>query len=216
MVFDLRLKDNFKLFVGGPSGSGKTSLIVDLITNLNKIAINPPKKAIYFYKEWQDKFDFMQTSLGVLFIEDNDNIIDQVQQFEEPSLVIFDDMMNSSNLKAVAQLFTVHGRHMNLSLAFLSQRLFNNNDYFRQISQNCDYMCIFKNPRNSMEIRSLASQITPKTLDLVNIYQKATQKPYSYIFINLTQECIPQLKYLSDLFSQNHIIHAYVLTNCKA
>ena len=215
MVFDLRLKKNFKLFLSGPSGCGKTTFISELISNLEQISVDPPKKVIYFYKEWQEKFVDMEQTLGVNFIEDNDMIIDQIKDFNVPALVIFDDMLNSTNLKAVAQLFTVFGRHLNLCLAFLTQRLFNNNDFFRQISQNSDYIGVFKNPRNSREIRTLASQITPKTLELLNIYQKATKDPYSYVLINLTQEGPPQLKYISNVFSKSHIVDVYVPTSCK-
>ena len=215
MVFDLRLKKNFKLFLSGPSGCGKTTFISELIINLDQITVDPPKKVIYFYKEWQEKFTDMEQALGVNFVEDNDRIIDQIKDFNVPALVIFDDMLNSTNLKAVAQLFTVFGRHLNLCLAFLTQRLFNNNDFFRQISQNSDYIGVFKNPRNSREIRTLASQITPNTLELLNIYQKATRDPYSYILINLTQEGIPQLKYISNVFSKKHVVKVYVPTSCK-
>ena len=187
MVFDLRLKENFKLFLSGPSGCGKTSFVSELISNIDQFVKEPPRKVIYFYKEWQAKFTDMEQKLGVHFIENNDMIIEQIKEFNTPALVIFDDMLNSTNLKAVAQLFTVYGRHLNLCLAFLTQRLFNNNEFFRQISQNSDYMGVFKNPRNSREIRTLASQITPKTFELLDIYQKATRDPYSYLLINLTQ-----------------------------
>jgi GTPase SAR1 family protein len=215
MVFDLRLKKNFKIFLSGPSGCGKTTFISDLITNLDQISVDPPKKVIYFYKEWQTKFTDMEQTQGVNFIEDNDMIIEQIKDFSVPALVIFDDMLNSENLKAVAQLFTVFGRHLNLCLAFLTQRLFNNNEFFRQISQNSDYIGVFKNPRNSREIRTLASQITPKTLELLTIYQKATKDPYSYVLINLTQEGLPQLKYISNVFSKNQVVNVYVPTSCK-
>ena len=215
MVFDLRLKKNFKIFLSGPSGCGKTTFITDLITNLDQISVDPPKKVIYFYKEWQTKFTDLEQTLGVNFIEDNDMIVEQIKDFSVPALVIFDDMLNSENLKAVAQLFTVFGRHLNLCLAFLTQRLFNNNEFFRQISQNSDYIGVFKNPRNSREIRTLASQITPKTLELLTIYQKATKEPYSYVLINLTQEGLPQLKYISNVFSKNHVVNVYVPTSCK-
>jgi hypothetical protein len=213
MVFDIRLKENFKLFISGPSGCGKTTFIIDLIKNLSVISHKVPAHVIYFYKEWQPKFNNMVKELNVSFFEDNDNIIEEIKELPSPALVVFDDMLNSSNLKAVAQLFTVHGRHMDLSLCFISQKLFFNNEYFRQISQNSDYMCIFKNPRNSMEIRSLAMQITPKTLELVDIFKRATEKPYSYIFINLTQECIPQLKYISAIFESG--VKVFVLSDCK-
>ena len=215
MVFDIRLKENFKLFLAGPSACGKTTFIIDVIKHLDKITIQKPSKIIYFYTEWQPKFNYMKDELNTVFIEDNDMIIEEVKNLNESAFIIFDDMLNSSNLKAVAQLYSVHGRHLNLSLAFLSQKLFYNNEYFRQISQNSDYMCIFKNPRNSVEIRNLAMQITPKSLDLLHIYNKATKKPYSYIFINLTQECIPQLRYLNNIFNQDHVVNVYVLSDCR-
>ena len=98
---------------------------------------------------------------------------------------------------------------------FLSQRLFNNNEFFRQISQNSDYLVVFKNPRNSSDIRILGSQMTAKSNDLIQIYKKATEKPYSYLFINLTQEAIPQLMFVSNIFSLDHVINVFVLADCK-
>ena len=123
--------------------------------------------------------------------------------------IIFDDMLNSNSLPDIAHLFTVDGRHMNLSMAFLTQRMFVNNEHFRQISQNCDYFCLFKNPRNSSEIRTLAQQLTPGRLDLIQIYNQATEAPFSYLFINLTQNCPPQVKYIYNIFEDN--VKAYVL-----
>lgn len=215
MAFDLRFKENFKLFISGCSGCGKTTFVMNLIKNLETICKQPPHRVLYFYKEWQPKFDYMLNTLGVTFVEDKGVVLDHIQKLSNSALVIFDDMMNSVNLKEVAKLFTVHGRHMDLSLVFISQRLFNNNEYFRQISQNSDYMCVFKNPRNSMEIRNLAMQITPHSLELLDIYKRATEKPYSYLLINLTQDCSPQTKYTSEIFENESILKAYVLTNCQ-
>ena len=93
-------------------------------------------------------------------------------------------------------------------MAFLGQRMFVNDEYFRQISQNCDYFCLFKNPRNSSEIRTLAQQMTPGNMVLVDIYQDATERPFTYLFINLTQECNAEVKCLSNLFDGT--IYVYV------
>ena len=63
-------------------------------------------------------------------------------------------MMNSTSLGELADLFTVDGRHHNFSMIFLSQQLYvNNNEDFKQISRNCDYLSLFKNPRNAQERR---------------------------------------------------------------
>merc|ERR1711954_209751 len=199
--FDIRLKENFKMFVSGPSRCGKTVFVSKLLEKIHAFAKIPPAKVLYIYKVWQPKYDEIM-SLGVNFMEDSDNIVNDIKSgvTGHPMLVIFDDLIGSSSLKVIADLFTDDARHMNMSLVFLTQRMFVNNEAFRQISQNCDYFVLFKNPRNSSEIRTLAQQMTPGNLILVHIYMEATKGPFSYLFINLTQECDPKMKYLSDLF----------------
>ena len=210
-MFDVRLKENFKLFVSGPSRCGKTFFIADLLQNITKFAKQPPTLVIYVYKVWQSKFDEMK-SLVHIFLEDQADVVDKIKEYATgaPTLVVFDDMINSKSLATLAPLFTVDARHMNMSLVFLTQRMFVNDEYFRQISQNCDYFIIFKNPRNSAEIRTLAQQITPGSLHLINIYIEATKDPFSYLFINLTQECKPQVKFLSQLFKKDNIVKCFV------
>ena len=143
------------------------------------------------------------------FKVDHDNIVNDIKSSVsgEPILIIFDNLIGSSSLKEIANLFTVDARHMNMFLVFLTQRMFVNDESFRQISQNCEYFVLFKNPRNSSEIRVLAQQMTPWNLILVDIYKEATKWPFSYLFINLTQECNSCVKYLSNWFNR---IQAYI------
>ena len=211
-MIDIRLKENFKLFISGPSRCGKTFFVSELLENIDTITKEPPETIIYVYKVWQSKFDEMKNVVHI-FMEDSENVIQNIKDVAQGQgiFVIFDDLINSKSLVDIATLFTVDGRHMNMSMAFLSQRMFVNNEYFRQISQNCDYFCIFKNPRNSSEIRTLAQQITPGSLDLIEIYKEATKNPFSYLIINLTQECVPDVKYLSHLFNDDHSVQVYQL-----
>ena len=210
-MHDLRLIENFKIFVGGPSRCGKTFFVVDFIQNLKNISKIPPTNIIYVYKVWQPKYDEIRKLITV-FIQEQEDLLEKIKEHlsDQPSLIVFDDLINSKSLKNIAQLFVVDGRHLSMSLIFLSQRLFVNDEYFRQISGNCDYFCVFKNPRKVNEVRELAKQLTPGTLELLNIYALATKEPYSYLFINLTQECPDTLKYTSHLFDYDHYIKIYV------
>ena len=209
-MYDIRLKENFKLFISGPSRCGKTFFVSELLENIESFTKEPPETIVYVYKIWQSKFDEMKTVVDY-FIEDNENVTQQLKEIAKGQriFIIFDDLINSKSLEDIATLFTVDGRHMNMSMVFLSQRMFVNNEHFRQISQNCDYFCVFKNPRNSSEIRTLAQQLTPGSLDLLDIYYEATKSPFSYLFINLTQECEVKVKYLSNLFSHHHSVLVY-------
>ena len=206
--FDLRLKENFKLFVSGPSQSRKTVFVKELIKNLDIFAKAPPKIITLIYKVDQPIYHEM----GVDFlVQDGPNLKQHLLQIAQGSsmLCIFDDLINSTSLSELGDLFVVDGRHLNLSLVFISQRIFVNSEEFRQISQNCDYFCLFRNPRNAQEIRTLATQMTPGKLELVKYFGEATQDPFSYLWINLTQECSPLVKYLSHLFNIEHVVRAY-------
>ena len=62
-MIDIRLKENFKLFVSGPSRCGKTVFVAKLIENIHSFSKKPPTLILYVYKVWQDKYDEME-SLG--------------------------------------------------------------------------------------------------------------------------------------------------------
>merc|ERR1712081_162064 len=46
---------------------------------------------------------------------------------------------------------------------------------------------------------------------LVQIYMDATKGPFSYLFINLTQECDERFKYLSHLFDNIGRVNVYIV-----
>ena len=212
-MHDIRFKENFKIFVCGPSRCGKTVFIKDLLQNIPSITKQNISKVIYVYKVWQQIFQDMKLQgLVDFFFKEEENIVEKIKKlsFGEYSLVIFDDLINSKNLEEISNLFVVDGRHSNYSMIFTSQRMFVNNEYFRQISNNCDYIVVFKNPRNYSEIRTLAQQLTPMSLDLLEIYTKATKDPFTYLLINLTQECNEDVKFLSHLFDYDHYVKTYV------
>ena len=120
-------------------------------------------------------------------VQDCHNLKQQLLEISrcELKLIIFDDMINSDSLAELYNLCLVEGRHMNLSIVFISQKLFVISDDLRQIAQNCDYYIVFKNPRNAQEIRSIASQMTPGKMELISYYNEATSQPYYFNFPRL-------------------------------
>ena len=206
--FDIRLKENFKLFISGPSRSGKTVFVKELIENLDIFAKAPPQLVTVVYKVFQPIYNEMNVDH---VLQDGPNLKQRLFNIAngQSMLVIFDDMINSNSLGELSDLFMVDGRHMNLSMIFISQKMFVNNEDFREISRNCDYYAVFKNPRDAREIRTLASQMTPGKMELVSYYKEATQSPFSYLLINITQECQDEVKYLSHLFHKPHVVNAY-------
>ena len=52
--------------------------------------------------------------------------------------------------------------------------------------------------------------MTPGRMELVSYYTQATQNGHAYLFINVTQQCKDQVKYLSQLFNETHVVKAHM------
>ena len=126
------------------------------------------------------------------------------------NVVILDDMMDEgADDKRVSQLFT-RGRHDNLSVIFLTQNLFHKKQ--REISLNSDYMVIFKNARDQSQFSHLARQFMPHNKEFVQwAYNDATQKPYSYLFLDLKAETEDRYRVRSEIIpDENNLQYVYI------
>ena len=213
---DVRLIPSFKLVIYGPSRSGKTLFVKDLLLNLDAFTVKPPKKTIIIYTVWQPAYDEMKNEgLVDTFIQDNSNLQSQLSEYIEgkENLFIFDDMVNSKNIDYISELFMVQGRHNNISLVFISQQAFRQNEAFKSISNNTNYLVLMKNDRNILEVQSLAKQMTPGPQPLLlQIFREATNNSYSYLFINFTHERSRYGKYLNELFDVDYHLKTYIPT----
>ena len=209
-VYDRTWKKNFKVFVAGPSSCGKTIFSCDTIQNWPLISRQAFHAIIYCWNKWQPKYEDMR-QLVTHWVKDDESMISKIKSIArgQPVLIIFDDAIKSESLPEIANLFMIGGRHSNMSMMFLTQRMFDSDKSFMQISRNSDYFVVFKNPRDASEIGRLAQQLTPGKRGLLPIYEEATKDPWSYLFIDLTQECPPAVKYTSHLFDENGVVRVY-------
>ena len=105
----------------------------------------------------------------------------------------------------------MHGRHNKVSTIFISQELYNSkNNEITTISRMTNYIVLMKNPRYALDISNLAKQMTPGETILKEIYKKATEdKPFSYLFICVTQECAPNVRFLASLFDVDGVVSVF-------
>ena len=91
-------------------------------------------------------------------------------------------MQSASGNQLVENLFT-NGKHLNVSVVFMSQNLFYTGNQCRTVSLNSTYIEVFKNPRDQSQIRHLACQVFPsKPKYLQAAYEEETKDPYRYLF----------------------------------
>ena len=100
-----------------------------------------------------------------------------------------DDLMfECSKDQRMSELFTKFSQHRGMSVMYLTQNLFPPGKQSQTISLNSHYMIVFKNPRESPGMTTLARQMYPNNVNyLLESFTDATQKPYGYLMLDLHQ-----------------------------
>ena len=145
---------------------------------------NPPERVVWFYGRHQpDLFCSLAQEIPCIeFYEGLPMNIEVMFDRSKRNICIINDLMQSaSGNQLVENLFT-NGRHLNLSIVFVSQNLFSTGKKCRTISVNSTFIMVFKNPRDQSQIHHLACQMFPsKPKFLHAAYEKEMKDPYQYI-----------------------------------
>ena len=95
-------------------------------------------------------------------------------------------MIDASKDKPIVNLFTRGSHHCNLSVIYIVQNLFHWGKGSRSISLNSHYLVLFKNPRDKLQILTLAKQMYPEQTDsFLNQYEEAVKRPFGYLLVDL-------------------------------
>ena len=95
-------------------------------------------------------------------------------------------MIEDGNDNRVVYLFTKESHHRNLSVIYIVQNLFHQGKGNRNITLNSHYLVLFKNPRDKLQILTLAKQMYPgETAWFIKQYEEAVRRPFGYLFVDL-------------------------------
>jgi DNA replication protein DnaC len=141
---NLRFKYHFSWLLSGPSGSGKSSFCIRILQNHKVLCIelNFSGGIIWCYREssaipigswpWRNKFVLTKESQQTL------------KQWGKPCLIILDDLLYDANSKDVCELLTKGSHHRNISVIHITQIVFHQGKYCRDISLNAKYVDVLK------------------------------------------------------------------------
>lgn len=124
----------------------------------------------------------------------------------EPLLIVIDDFMDVAvNHLAVSQLFTRTSHHDGISVILLTQNIYNQGKYSRNISLNATYYVIFRNLRDQIQINKFLQQVCGGSAKAIqNVFHDAVDnKPHSYLFIDFSQKGRDLLRLRANLFARN-------------
>lgn len=193
------LRTNFALCVCGPTKAGKTTFVETLLNNSDRMFDKPFLKIHWILgdsnaipKSLKLPVEFHIGMPSAFENDTNGNV-----------LYILDDNMTSVTKDSnVLNLLTTHSHHKNISVIIFLHNFFHNSRFSRSQSLQYSYIAILNSPRDRQQFNFLARQIYPNNpKELVRIYNEITEKPYSYLFIDLTQTTHNLFRFRTDIFN---------------
>ena len=188
----MQFQHPFTCLISGPTGCGKTSLVKSIIDS--ELIIPKPKRIVWFYAEDQPLYASLKKEVELVHgLPDN---FDDYSNGSKPGLIVLDDLMTQAHSdQRLTKLFCVGSHHRNLSVIFIVHNLFHQGKEMRNLSLNSHYIILFKNPRDKLQISTLARQMYPGNVKFITeAYADATKQAYGYLVFDLKPETEERLR----------------------
>ena len=191
----------------GPSSSGKSTFVKKFLNKLDIFFEKVFDKIIYC-SDFENFSDFpVKIKEKLKFANDINEELLESFDFKQNNMLIIDDQMRKAiNNELMSDLFTKLSHHLNITVIFITQNLYPKSKFMRDITLNCNYIILMRNPNEKLQIKILSNRIESfnKSRKLIEAYKSATTKPYSYLLIDLCQKTPDCLKYRSEIFNENN------------
>ena len=152
----------------------------------------PPKRVLYCYGIWQNKFEDIDKELEFVSFHEGlpSNVdINNISKESPNNLIILDDLLELVLKSEEMEMLIIRGcHHKQLSVIFITQNIFSQSKYARTITLNMHYLILFRNLRDSSQIRALGRQIYPDNPKvLLEAYNDSTKSnKYGYLVVDLS------------------------------
>lgn len=191
-----KMKIPMRLSVCGSSGSGKTNSIINLLKLFNgtfdTIEIYTKQTDEPLYKYLLDVYKKTH-KIGedeALTIDDDITKLKKINDYDETKnhLIIIDDFINDIT-KTMSELF-IRGRKKNISIIFIVQSYYINNNEWKLIRRNLNYI-IIKKINSSKELMAI---IKDYSLDIskekfLKMYEDITRdNKFNFLMLDLDNE----------------------------
>ena len=116
------------------------------------------------------------------------------------TLLILDDLMKEAG-DTVLDLFTKLSHHRDVSVIFITQNLFFKSKQSRTMNLNTQYIVLFKNPRDALQVATLGRQMFPGHSNfLIEAFRDATERPHGYLLIDLHPNTLEKFRIRTNIF----------------
>ena len=199
----LNFQHPFSMMVTGPSQSGKTEWTRKLL--LSPLIQPPPERILWCFGQWQPLYEELQKRIPCIeFVHGIPDYLHSSQFIgpDKRNLIILDDLMTEAKCdQRIADLFTKGSHHRNISIVYLTQNVFSQGKACRDIALNTQYLVLFNNPIDRLQVTTLAKRIYPSTSAIfMKRFEEATSRPYGYLVVDLKSSTSEKDRLRTDIF----------------
>jgi len=202
-ILDARIITPSGIICVGAPMSGKTTLILDLLQNKHRLFTNDFDYIYWFYGQRNKTIEWLEANpdLNIIPIQGLPNNIDEYIFPDKHGCHIYDDLMNeASSNKDILDLASRKCHHNSVTWILLMQNLFHHGKERVTLLRCAHYFILFKNPLDNTMAYNLANRIMPKNQKcFIDIYNEATSKPHSYLFIDGAQHTPEKARFRSNI-----------------
>ena len=195
----LKLFANSNIMVIGSTNTGKTTMILRIIKE--KLIEPMPTKIFYLYgakQSFMDTWNKDRSNPKIEFVEGLN--LDVVDSYKDPKLLIIDDLMMDQS-KDLSQHFIAGSHHKQTTTMYVTHSIFLNNENYRLISNNCQYIILMKNKRNYSQVVRLARQVLGTEYNRVVEAYKYTNS-YEFVLLSFHPKVPEELLVITDFFEK--------------
>lgn len=209
-IHDMRLRHDASMICSGPTQSGKSTFIRRLLLARANLFDRPLDKVYWYYGIPQPQLHAELREMGAHLEEGLPT--SNFEDIPEYSLIVMDDLASEmKSNKAVTQLFTRVAHHRHCFIILVTQNLFERGSETRTQHLNAQYLVIFKNPRDSLQIGVLGTQMYPhKKHFLTSVFNDATSRQHGYLFIDNHQKRSDQLRLRTNILPDEQPMKVYL------
>ena len=177
-----------------------------------------PSKIIIFYNHMQEAYKDIQriSPCPVKLLYGAGNLTPQFKT-TPGTLVVIDDM-HATHSNIVSEWFTRKSHHMDSSVIYLVQNVFDKSVLHRTINLNATHIVLFKKPRDGSQVTHLDKQVFPGGGGLLTAaYRDITQNiRHSYVVADFNQATPDSLRIRDTLFPHDDFPNAFAyVTNTE-
>jgi hypothetical protein len=102
----------------------------------------------------------------------------------KPFILVLDDLICEIDQNRLESIFVKNSHHQQFCVIFLTQSLFNKKMSVPR--RNSHFIFLMRQPNDMLSVKSLSTQLFPREAAYFQeAYKRATEKPYSYLLIDM-------------------------------